>query len=195
MAKKSAAPAKGKPAAPAPAKGEGMGWGMRIGLLLVAIPAVVFMGPTVLLVCIALLPTGVAFISDRSISKTGWLCVGGLNLAGAVPFIATLWEKGNTVEAALRLLTDVLTILIIYGSAGVGWLLYISIPQLLGAFMAMTAGHRVATMKAQQDSLIEEWGTEVKQGAEEAVAEFMRRGRVTDFAEPRKSAAQPPRRG
>jgi hypothetical protein len=85
------------------------------------------------------------------------------------------------MDAAMSMATDVLTIMLIYGAAGLGWLLYVSVPQMLGAFMALTANHRISSLKAQQEKLVSEWGPDVKQGAEEAVAEFMRRGRVTDF--------------
>jgi hypothetical protein len=50
--------------------------------------------------------------------------------------------------------------------------------------MALTANHRIASMKAQQEKLVEDWGPEVKEGAEEALAEFLRRGRVSDFQAP-----------
>jgi hypothetical protein len=158
----------------------GFGLGAKLVLLLVAVLSL-FIIPTVILFCVAMLPTGVAAITDRSLSRMSWLCVGGLNFAGTVPFIARLWDQGGHMDAAMSMATDVLTIMLIYGAAGLGWLLYVSVPQMLGAFMALTANHRISSLKAQQEKLVSEWGPDVKQGAEEAVAEFMRRGRVTDF--------------
>ncbi|MCF8479573.1 MAG: hypothetical protein K9H25_04015 [Rhodospirillum sp.] len=165
-------------------KDAGLGLGAKLILLIVLAVMALFIIPTVILLCVAMLPTFVAAITDRSISRMSWLCVGGLNFSGTVPFIADLWIRGGHMDAALSLVTDVFTIMLIYGAAGVGWLLYISVPQLLGAFMAMTATHRIATLKAQQEKLGDDWGPEVREGAEEAVAEFMRRGRVSDFNTP-----------
>lgn len=158
-----------------------LGLGTKIGILLALGPLVLFMIPTVILLGIALLPTGVAAIVDRSLSRLSWLCVGALNLAGAVPALATLWETGHSVKNAVALITDVWTLALVYGAAAAGWLLYMSVPQILGTFMALTAGHRITHLKNQQQKLEEDWGPEVRDGAEEAVAEFMRRGRVSDF--------------
>ncbi len=161
---------------------KGIGFGTKLGLLLILAPMVLMMIPTVILMCVAMLPTFVAFLTDRSLSRTGWLCVGGLNFAGTVPYIASLWETGHSVENAITQVADVFALMVIYGGAGLGWMLYISVPQLLAAFMALTANHRIATMKAQQKRLIDDWGPEVQEGAEQAVAEFMRKGRPTDIA-------------
>ncbi|GEO81401.1 hypothetical protein [Pararhodospirillum oryzae] len=164
--------------------GKGMGMGVKIGMLLALGPLVLVSIPTVVLLGVAMLPTGVAFIVDRSLARMGWLCVGGINLAGTIPFLAQLWTEGHTVPHAVSLITDVFTIMVIYGAAALGWLLYMSVPQILGGFMAMTASRRIVALKAEQEKLVEDWGAEVKEGAEQAVAEFMRRGRVTDFEKP-----------
>jgi hypothetical protein len=161
-----------------------LGIGAKLVLILLVALMGLFIIPTVILFCIAMLPTVVATITDRSMSRMSWLCVGGLNFAGTVPFIGDLWAQGGHMEIAMSMVTNVFTIMLIYGAAAIGWLLYISVPQLLGAFMALTANHRIASMKAQQEKLVEDWGPEVKEGAEEALAEFLRRGRVSDFQAP-----------
>lgn len=158
-----------------------MSMGSKLGLLLVLGTLVLFTIPTVVMLCIGMLPTGVAAIVDRSLSRLSWLCVGGLNLAGLIPSLADLWQNANSVDLSLDLITDVWTLALVYGCAAAGWILYVSVPQILATFMALTAGHRVSHLKGQQNKLEEAWGPEVKDGAEEAVAEFMRRGRVSDF--------------
>ncbi|CCG08500.1 hypothetical protein [Pararhodospirillum photometricum] len=163
---------------------KGFGLGGKLGVLVALAPLVLISIPTVVLLAVAMLPTGVAWIVDRSIARLSWLAVGGVNLAGTVPFIAELWTTGHTIPRALEIITDVFAIMVIYGAAGIGWLLYSSIPQLLGTFMALTANRRIEALKAQQVKLIEDWGPEVKEGADHAVAEFMRRGRVSDFGPP-----------
>lgn len=152
-----------KPAATAALKGGKQKKGAFSRILMLSV--VVFVGlwflPTVIFLFIALLPTGAAFIVDRSPNKYEWICVGGLNFAGASPFLVNLWVGRHTVEAAIGQLTDVFNLVTIYGAAGLGWMLYVSLPPVVGAFMQMTAQRRIATLKATQSRLVQQWGPEV----------------------------------
>ncbi|MGB1025383.1 MAG: hypothetical protein ACPGYL_02400 [Rhodospirillaceae bacterium] len=143
-------------------KGGGLGALTQLGLLLIAAPMVLFFIPTVVLLSACLLPSVVAAFTDRSVSRTGWICVGGLNFAASIPFIAELWRVGHTIESALTIVTDILTIIVVYSGAGVGWLLYMSVPQILATFMAATAGHRIQSLRKQEERLVAEWGEAVR---------------------------------
>lgn len=139
----------------------GIGMAAKVGAILLFVTGLFFFLPTVLLLMVAMLPTGVALVVDRSVSRTGWLCVGGLNFAALSPSLFSLWFEGHTLERATVMIGDVFTLLLIYGAAALGWLLYMTTPEIISAVMQMTSSRRVAKLKAQQKSLVEEWGPEV----------------------------------
>ena len=130
--------------------------------LMLAIPIALMIIPTVIVLMFALLPTGVAFIMERGRGWYGGICVGAMNLAGAASTLVELWFTGHTIDAAFAALTDVFTILIIYGSAAIGWVIYSTTPSIVSAYMAMTAGRRITALKAQQKELVLKWGPDVE---------------------------------
>jgi len=132
-------------------------------ILLVSL--VIFIGlmflPTVVFLVFAMLPTAVAYVVDRTPEKYQWICVGGLNFAGASPFLLNLWTGRHTIDAAVAQLTDVFNLVAMYGAAGLGWMLFIVLPPVVGAFMQFSAQRRITTLKATQTQLVQAWGQEV----------------------------------
>lgn len=133
----------------------------RILMLSLALAFGLMFLPTVIFVAFAMLPTLAAYIVDRNPDKYEWICVGGLNFAGCVPFLLRLWTGRHTVDAAAAMLTDVFTLMAVFGAAGLGWLLFMALPPMVGVFMQMRAQRRVANLKATQQRLIQTWGPEV----------------------------------
>jgi hypothetical protein len=146
---------------------------------LIAVPIGLLIVPTVIVLCVALVPTGVAFLLERRKGFYGGLTVGAMNLAGAAPFLADLWFDGHTVEAALGIITNVFAWMAFYGAAMFGWAIYSTTPGVIGAFMAMTAGRRIAAMREQQKDLVQKWGPDV-----ESVYEPERKAGDTHVATP-----------
>jgi len=129
---------------------------------LIAVPIGLLIVPTMIVLAVALLPTGVAFLLERRKGFYGGLTVGAMNLAGAAPFLADLWFDGHTVEAALGIITNVFAWMSFYGAAMFGWAIYSTTPSVIGTFMAMTAGRRIAAMRDQQKELVQKWGPDVE---------------------------------
>jgi len=142
-------------------KGAGLGFAAKGGAVLLFATGLFLFLPTVLLLTVVMLPTAVALVVDRSASRSGWLCVGGLNFAAAAPFLFDLWFDDHSLEHATAIISDVFVIMMVYGAAALGWLLYMTTPQIIGTFMQMTSTRRIANLKAQQKRLLEEWGSEV----------------------------------
>ena len=130
--------------------------------LLMAIPIGLMVIPTVIVLAVALVPTGVAFVVERGKGYYGGLTVGAMNLAGAMPYLTDLWFKGHTVPAAIGIITNVFAWMMFYGAAMFGWAIYATTPSIVSAFMAMTAGHRITAMRAQQRELVQKWGPDVE---------------------------------
>jgi hypothetical protein len=118
--------------------------------------------PTIVVLSVALLPTAVAFLVERG---KGWYCgvtVGSLNLAGAAPYLTDLWLTNHTVDGAIAIITNIWAYLVIYGAAGFGWAIYSTMPAVVGAFITMTAGRRIAVLREQQRELVQKWGPDVE---------------------------------
>jgi hypothetical protein len=136
--------------------------GRNIGLLIIIVPLLFIFLPTVLFLAIAMLPTFVAVIIDRGPKRYGGMTVGGLNFSGAVPYLMVLWMSDHSVPHALTLLSDIFALIMIFGCAAFCWMLFVGTPSVVAAVSAMTSSRRLATLKARQKELLEEWGSEVR---------------------------------
>jgi hypothetical protein len=139
----------------------GPGMAIKVGVVLMLAIGLFLFLPTVLVLVVCMLPTGVALVVDRSASRTGWLCVGGLNFAALAPSLFDLWLKDHSLEFATGIISDVFTMMLIYGAAAFGWILYLTTPQIIATVMQMNASRRIESLKARQKALVEEWGPEV----------------------------------
>ena len=108
-----------------------------------------------------MIPTAVAYVTDRDPDKTAPMTVGGLNFAGVATFLITLWKAGHTMAALNKVLTDPFAWLVMYGAAGLGWTLYYGIPPAVAGLITLRAERRIAQRIEEQRELIALWGTEV----------------------------------
>lgn len=161
MAKKPA-----KSAASSGGKKKG-GFANGLGMLVMGVPLVILFLPTVVLLMFAMLPTVVAYMVERGPHRYGYICVGGLNFAGVSPYLLNMWFERHDITMTLDILSNVFALMMIYGAAAFGWLLYTATPSLVGSFLSLTSSRRIAALKAQQRKLIEDWGTEVMQSEDE----------------------------
>lgn len=129
---------------------------------LIAIPIALMIIPTVIVLAVAMIPTGVAFLVERGKGYYGGLTVGCMNLAGASPYLFDLWFKGHNVPAATAIITNVFAWMMFYGAAMFGWAIYSTTPSLVSTFMTMTSGRRITALRAQQRDLVQKWGPDVE---------------------------------
>lgn len=141
--------------APVP-PGRAMRKAMWILLCLVAL--LVISLPTVLLLLFGMLPTIVAWVVDRSQQKYRTFCIGGMNFSGVFPFLSDVWFKDHSTDAAVRILTNVFDLTVIYGTAAFGLMMFIAVPPVITQFISAMLQKRVATLREQQQKIIEEWG-------------------------------------
>lgn len=126
--------------------------------LLVIAGLLVFTLPTVLILCVGMLPTVAAFLVDRRREKYTTLCVGSMNFVGVIPFLATLWTEDHSFDMAFTILGDPFGWLMMLGSAGIGWAIYFVAPNIVALFMAARIEQRIERLKNRQTALVEEWG-------------------------------------
>jgi len=135
-----------------------------LAVLLGLIAMIPFSLPTLMVLFIGLLPSLVAALVERGGSRYAWLCVGGINLSGLAPWLFDLWFGHHTIDYAIHLITSVQVLLVAYGAAGIGWLIYLSVPPIVSTFTAMTSQRRSAVLISKQKKLEDLWGDGVKSG-------------------------------
>lgn len=171
-AKQTRAPARGRTRAPARDAATRLVFVLSVGVVLaIATPAS-------MILAMGLLPTLVAYLTDRDPEGYAAVTVGGFSFAALVPFLLTFWEGPHTLSAALAITIDVTTLVVVYAAAAIGWVLYLWMPAIAAVYLKMSADSRTQNMQREQEHLIKEWGQGLKE----------------DDAEPPKPGAKPPAR-
>ena len=146
----------------------------KVILLLALAGLLVFTLPTVLILCVGMLPTFAAYITDRRREKYTALCVGSMNFVGVVPFLATLWTEDHSFDMAFTILGDPFGWLMMLGSAGIGWAIYFVAPSIVAMFMAARIEQRIERLKERQTELVEDWGARCRRYRRRRNLKFVR---------------------
>lgn len=118
---------------------------------------IVFIPPTMLIVFAGLIPSLVALLLNTGrIGSVATMLA--FNLAGIMPVVAILWERGQTFSEAFRLLGDVYMWLAMFGGAGIGVFLAWALPIVLFSFYEMRVKAAIARLQKRRMKLVEEWG-------------------------------------
>ena len=107
------------------------------------------------------MPTIFAWIIDKSEKKYAMFSILGMNLSGLLPYLMDIWFKDHTTEAAIDVLSNIFDLIIIYGSAIFGWIMFISLPPLIITFLMAISDRRIALLEGNQKKLTEEWGEDI----------------------------------
>jgi len=130
--------------------------------ILIGILAVQVVSPaTVILLVAGMLPSVVAYLVDTEPSRRSAHCVAVLNMAGVLPVLAVLWDRGATRAAAADILMDPFMWLLMYGAAGVAVLLLTLLPVLMENMASAAAEREIGKLEKRMADLIEEWGNDL----------------------------------
>lgn len=134
----------------------------RAYLLLVglAVLSVVFMGATILL-AIGMLPTIVAFLTDRTRERLRGMTVGFMNFAGCFPFLIDLVNGGGTKDVALGIVLQPENFIVMYMAAGMGYLIEWSVTGIVANLKVQKGERRLVAIDKRKKDLIKIWGEEV----------------------------------
>lgn len=130
---------------------------VRFAIFMLLVTAVIFL-PTTILFSVCLIPTFVAFVTDNHWPKTAWLTVGAMNLAGTIPGWFLLWDQGHTIQMAIHMIIQPMTIIISFSGAAVGWLIYYNVPSLVAGIILKKNEYRLREVEKRQKELIRKWG-------------------------------------
>jgi hypothetical protein len=130
--------------------------------VLVGILAVQIVSPaTVILLVAGMLPSVVAYIVDTEPGRRSAHCMAVLNMAGVLPVLATLWDRGATRAAAADILMDPFMWFLMYGSAGIAVLLLTMLPVMMEQLSNAAAEKEIGRLEKQMEQLIGEWGSDL----------------------------------
>lgn len=118
--------------------------------------------PTILLLLIGMAPSIVAYIVDKRPRKITTRSIGYLNFAGCLYYALKLWMEQNTITGVLELVSEPSTLMIMYSSAAVGWMLNFIMVPIMSAFLAVQHEAKIRSISRRQEDLIKEWGSVVK---------------------------------
>ncbi len=114
--------------------------------------------PTVLVIFFGMLPSFVAFIIDRNEEKYATFCVSAMNFCGVFPSLITLWDDRHTIPEAIEIITNVFDMVIMFGAAAAGWMIFSIIPPVTSSFLKAVNQRRIIILQSKQKKLITEWG-------------------------------------
>ena len=143
----------------------GMPLMVRFAIFMVFVTAVIFL-PTTIIWSVCLLPTLVAAIIDNHPQKTAWLTVGAMNVAGTVPIWFSLLDSGQysmldagrAIPAAFQLIAQPMTIIVAYGGAAIGSIIYYKVTPLVAAIVQNKNERRLRDIDKRQKALVKKWG-------------------------------------
>jgi hypothetical protein len=142
----------------------------KVIVILVVAGLLIFTLPTVMVLLTGMIPTIIAYATDRRREKYKTLSVGCLNFLGVFPLLVTLWTDGHSFEMGYSLLSDPFSWLMVLGATSIGWTIFLIAPTVVSIFLSMRIELSVERLKKRQTKLIEDWGVGVS-GADKKQSE------------------------
>ena len=146
-------------AAAAKKSGKKKGGKRLIGIVTLIAAAICL--PSAVILAVGMLPSLAAALTDKARQGMRSWTIGTINAAGCFPFLLELWTKGNSFAAAMQIVADPRTVVVIYIAAGVGYLIDWSLTGLVATLLTQKAERRRKAIDAKQAELVRRWGREV----------------------------------
>ncbi len=112
---------------------------------------------TALLIAVLLCPAIAFYLTEaarvRPVARAMLLC----GSAATFSPIRALWESGNTLAAALDLLSDIACPLLAWGGCAAGWLLYETVHIAARLALEASSRRRIKQLQEENASLRAEW--------------------------------------
>ena len=108
-----------------------------------------------------MVPTFVALVASNRHTISRAYCVAAINYLGCLIFILQLWQKGHSFDNAMKLLSDPITLITIYATAAVGYILNWLFVGIHSSLMKQRAQARLVAIKQKQSDLIAQWGHKI----------------------------------
>lgn len=131
----------------------------KILILWVLMFPLIFLGyPTIILIAVGMVPTIVSMVVEKEASMSGTVCVGCFNVCGVVPYALALWDQHQSFKYMTNLFFDPYTFLVMYGTAGIGYSIYLGVPKIILGAMRLSARANMRQLWRVQRTLVDDWG-------------------------------------
>lgn len=131
-------------------------------LVCVLIALAAFFAPGELMIAVfGMIPTAAAAFADTAPRRPLTQCVGAMNFAGVSAVMALAWNAGGSVNAALGLLIDPYSWLVMLVGAAVGWSLTWAGRVVASRIVAHMVDRQVRQLRDYQTKLVSDWGRRV----------------------------------
>jgi len=108
---------------------------------------------------VGLAPTIVLGLTAKGVNKSERVqCVGFMNIAGVIPFIATVMDQPREL---MFIISNPINLATMYGASAVGYALIHVGPMVAAIVLQSLAQERIKTLNQQRQALIEQWGADV----------------------------------
>ena len=115
--------------------------------------------PAIIVLLIGLLPTiTILFVDPKNSAKL--VIVGCFNLSGLFVYLINLVNKFS-IDGAFSLLGDVFNMIIMLGSAALGFLVYYEMPNLFAYIAQNSSQRRLVNIDKELEKIATEWGSEI----------------------------------
>ncbi|MBM3582720.1 MAG: hypothetical protein FJX37_12245 [Alphaproteobacteria bacterium] len=122
--------------------------------------------PSMIVVLVGMVPTLIALVVDRNPRKLSAATIASLNFAGVLPYLVKLWSKSQSLENALNIVVDVFALAVMYGAAGFGLMIYMTVPAFVASIFMVISQRRIAVLRETQRKIIDEWGESIARAEE-----------------------------
>ena len=117
--------------------------------------------PVAILFIIGMMPTFVAFLTDRIEVKNKTFTIGALNFSAFFYYFINIWRQPFPMDVATEYLADPVTLIVIYTAAALGYgLNYIS-TLLVSGVLKQKSLARIDKLEKKKKELEERWGEKV----------------------------------
>jgi hypothetical protein len=134
---------------------------IKILLTMVSLVVLVISGYAFIFFVVSVLPTIVAFIIDKRISRSASNTIGVFNIMGITKYIMDIWNTGTPSEFAKHLLTDSDVWIRVYGMVAIGWIFVWAFPQVWAIYYVRYSVKKAKKLYEVHNDLVREWGPEV----------------------------------
>jgi hypothetical protein len=132
-------------------------------LVLISLVMVVVFRLGFIFILLAMLPSVVAFYIDISKGRYTFHTVLACNLSGVLPFVPEIISATSSGGSVSQMMSNTVNWLIVYASAGVGWILIYVVPMAAQAFIHTMHDRQISRLQRMQNRILEEWGNEVEE--------------------------------
>jgi len=128
-----------------------------VSLLLILMIGAIFPGITLLVVG-GMIPTAVVWLMDRTRGKLTTITAGSMNALALSFLLIQLFDNGQTLQAAIKILSNPVYWFFLLAVSGFGWFVAQTMPVFIVGVITARDKNRLNKIRTRQQMLVEEWG-------------------------------------